>query len=364
MSGRKSLFSALAFGLLTLFPCSAFAQHGEAFDVSKCFSNILVDKRTDYSHDQLRYALLASWSREMYENAKASGSITSLLPQAPGIASFEASDEARLKELHSHNESLDYDRVTATSATWLDPQAGSIIKACLDAQIHNGFGLTSAVFVDNEKDVTLILYWNWAPGGTPVLIKTRHIANAKVTDDSGKHPNILLPPHIMFSDWGRLNYSTSVSLERIKLDQDIVLNIETDPDIGAQHIVIPKVPPKENCVPAQETKDKFGTPYSYKESKQAETLPEVRNDGNGHKYVDYRVDISTLPNGQDGIIDSVSCRKSSATLFAEMIGPESQTPGGTVATCHGWYQNNGSTFEITVTWHKTGYVCTPIPWKQ
>jgi hypothetical protein len=364
MGARKSLLKSLVLGILTLFPSSAFAQHGEPFDVGKCFSNILVDKRTDYSHAQLRYALLSSWSREMYDNAKASGSITSLLPQAPGIASFEASDEARLKELHSLNESLDYDRVTASSVAWLDSQAGPIIKACLDAQVRNGFGLTSAVFVDNEKDVTLILYWNWAPGGTPVLIKTKHIANAKVTDDSGKHPDLLMAPHIIWSDWGRLSYSTSVSLERAKLDQDIVLNIETDPDIGAQHIVIPKVPLKQNCVPAQESKDKFGTPYTHTESKLAELLPLVRDDGSGHKYVDYKVDISSLPNGQDGIIDSVSCRKSSPTLFAEMIGPESQNPGGTVATCHGWYQNPGSMFEITVTWHKTGYVCTPIPWKK
>jgi hypothetical protein len=52
----------------------------------------------------------------MYDSAKASGSLTSLLPQFPGIASFEASDEARIKELHTLNESLDYDRATATYA--------------------------------------------------------------------------------------------------------------------------------------------------------------------------------------------------------------------------------------------------------
>jgi hypothetical protein len=349
--------------LITLSPYSALAQHGESFDVSRCFSNILVDKRTDYSHKQLRYALLSSWSRDMYENAKASGSLTSLLPQLPGIASFEASDEARLKELHSLNESLDYDRVTASSVAWLDSQAGSIIKSCLDAQIRGGFGLTSAVFVDNERDVTLILYWNWAPGGTPVLIKTKHIANAIVTDDSGKHPQQLMTSHSIFSSWGQMSYSTSVSLQRTKLDQDIVINVETDPDIGAQHIVIPKVPLKQDCVEAQEKADKFGTPYAYTENKLAELLPQVRDDGSGHKYVDYKIDISNLPSGKDGIIDGVSCRKSSPTLYAEMLGPESPHPGGTVGTCHGWYQNNGSMFEITLTWHKTGYVCTPKAWK-
>lgn len=300
----------------------------------------------------------------MYEYAKASGSITSLLPQAPGIASFDASDEARLKELYSKNESLDYDRVTASSVAWLDSQAGSIIKSCLDAQVRNGFGLTAVPFVDNERDVTLILYWNWAPGSTPVLVTTRHIANAVVTDDSEKHQQQLLPGRHFWSDWGELSYSKSISLRRLKPDQDIVINIETDPDVGAQHIVIPKVPLKQNCVPATATADEFNKPYSYKESKLAELLPVVRDDGSGHKYVDYNVDISGLPNGKDGIIDSVSCRKTSATLFAEVMGPATQTPAGSVATCHGWYQNNGSTFEISVTWHKTGYVCTPIPWKQ
>jgi hypothetical protein len=63
-----------------------------------------------------RLIWLSSWSREMYDSAKASGSLTSLLPQLPGIASFEASDEARIKELHTLNESLDYDRATATYA--------------------------------------------------------------------------------------------------------------------------------------------------------------------------------------------------------------------------------------------------------
>jgi hypothetical protein len=350
--------------LIMFFPYTALAQHGEPFDVSKCFSNILVDKKTDYSHAQLRYALLSSWSREMYENAKASGSLTSLLPQLPVIASFEASDEARLKELHSLNESLDYDRVTASSVAWLDPQAGSIIKTCLDTQIRSGFGLTSAVFIDNERDVTLILYWNWAPGGTPVLIKTKHIANATVTDDSGKHPQQLMPPHNIFSDWGQMSYSTSVSLQRTRLDQDIVINIETDPDVGAQHIVIPKVPLKQNCVPATETADKFGTPYQTTVSSLAELLPLVRDDGSGHKYVDYNLNITTVQNGEDGIIDSVSCRKSSPTLFAEITNPIGEHPTGIVATCHGWYQNLGSTFEMHVTWHKTGYKCTPIPWAK
>jgi hypothetical protein len=364
MMYRGCLIRSAVFVLLILSPLSVFAQHGEAFDVSKCFSNILVDKKVDLSRTQLRYALLSSWSLDMYQNAQANGSITSLLPKLPVGASFAASDEERIKELQSVNESLAYDQATASSVTWLDQQAGPIIKACLDAQIRNGFGLTSAVFVDNEYDVTLILYWNWAPGGTPVLVKTKHIANAAVTDDNGKHPAMLMEPHAFWSDWGKLGYSTSIALHRTKVDQDIVLNIETDPDIGAQHIVIPKVPPKQNCIAAQEKQDKFGTPYSYTESKQAESLPVYKDDGNGHKYVYYNVDISTLQGGKDGIIDSVSCRKSSPTLYAEMLGPVSPRPSGSVASCNGWYQNNGSTFEITVTWHKTGYVCTPIPWTQ
>jgi hypothetical protein len=363
MTTCRSLFKALMFVLVSLSPYSAFAQHGEPIDVNQCFSNILVDRRTDYSNQRLRYALLASWSRDSYESAKASGSITSLLPQAPGIASFEASDEARLKELHSNNESLDYDRVTASSVAWLDPQAGQIIKSCLDAKIHSGFGLSSVVYIDNERDVTLILYWNWAPGGTPVLVKTKHIANATVTDDSGKHPQQLMTPHTVFSDWGKMSYSTSITLLRTKLDRDIVINIETDPDVGAQHIVIPKAPVKENCVPALQTADKFGTPYQVTVSSLAEQLTPVRDDGSGHKFVDYNLDITSLPNGKDGIIDAVSCRKSSPTLYADITNAVGEHPSGTTAICHGWYQNLGSTFEMHVTWHKTGYVCTPIPWR-
>lgn len=354
---------ALSCLLITFSPYLALAQHGEPLDVSKCFSDILVDKRTDYSHKELRYALLASWNRDLYESAKASGSLTSLLPKLPITASFEATEEERVKELYSKNESLNYDNVTASSAAWLDPQAGSIIKTCLDDQVRRGFGLSSAIYIDNERDVTLMLLWNWAPGGTPILIKTKHIANATVTDDSGKHPEQLLTPRWL-SDWGQLSRSTPISLHRTKVDEDIVINIETDPDVGAEHIVIPKVPVKEDCKPATETADKFGTPYQTTVSQLAETLTPVSDDGHGHKYVDYNLDIQTLPNGKDGIIDAVGCRKSSPTLYAEIVNPVGEHPSGTVATCHGWYQNTGSTFEMHVVWHKSGYKCTPIPWPK
>ena len=361
MPRRAGLFAVVVFVVVILFPYSTFAQHGEPFDASKCFPKILQDTRTDYTHKQLKYALLSTWSRETYQDAKASGSITSLLPKLPIGASFEASNEARLKEMASNNESLDFDQITATSAAWLDPQAGAIIKECLDDQVRSGYGLSSVVFVDNERDVTLMLYWNWSPGGTPVLIKTKLIENAVVTDDSGKHPKQLLPPHMVFSDWGKLSYSAPISIRRTNLDKDIVINIETDPDVGAQHIVIPKVPLKQNCVEAKETTDKFGTPYTHVESKYFEQLQLVRDDGNGHKFVDYNVDIAKVKDGTDGVIDAVGCRKSSNTLYAEVSNPVGDF-SGTVATCHGWFQNLGSQMELRVNWYKTGYACTPIPW--
>jgi hypothetical protein len=145
------------------------------------------------------------------------------------------------------------------------------------------------------------------------------------------------------------------------LNNDIVINIETDPDVGLQHIVIPAVPQKQDCKPATERADAFGTPYETTISTLFEALPLKSDDGAGHKYVDYRLDISTLPTGKDGVIDAVGCRKSSPTLFAEVINPIGEHPQPNLAVCHGWYQNNGSTIEMHVVWHKTGYKCTAIP---
>ena len=115
--------------------------------------------------------------------------------------------------------------------------------------------------------------------------------------------------------------------------------------------------------PSVSPADRYGTPYEATLNQLAENLPQVSDDGSGHKFVDFSLDITTLPNGNGGIIDSVLCRKSSQTQFAEIVNPNGDHPTGTVAVCHGWWQNKGSTFEIKVKWHKVGYVCTQIPWK-
>lgn len=361
LDSYHTLQKVVLFWFLLFCPLSALCQHGDPLDVSKCFSDILVDKRVDWKHERLKYAMLSAWNRDLFNAAQSGGSLDVLIEGLPVGASFEQSDEMRIKELLEQKESIDYDSATASSVAWLDTQAGQIIHDCLDAQIRKSYGLYAVEYLDDDRHATVVLNWNWLPSGTPILIKTKNILNGKVTDDQGKHPSQLLPGRYMgLSDWGELSRSTPISLERIDLNKDIVINLESDPDVGLQHIVVPVVPEKQDCKPATETADQFGAPYEATVSSLAELLPIVSDDGAGHKYVNMTLDISTLKNGKDGVIDAVGCRKSSPTLYAEIINPIGEHIGS-VATCHGWFQNRGSTFEMHVVWHKTGYKCTPIP---
>jgi hypothetical protein len=184
-----------------------------------------------------------------------------------------------------------------------------------------------------------------------------------VIDDEGKHPKKLLGGQYWgLSDWGSFSPpSTLVTLERENANNPIIINIETNPNVGALHIVVPPVSPKDDCVPVTQSTDKYGTPYTQSIHTLANALPETSDDGHGHKFFDYYLDISALSNGKDGVISSVSCQKiGSPQDYMEFTGKISQ---GSVAHCYGWWQELGRSIEMTVNWYKTGYACKPPkPW--
>jgi hypothetical protein len=156
-----------------------------------------------------------------------------------------------------------------------------------------------------------------------------------------------------------------VTLRRLKPEEDIVINIETDPDVRATHITIPAVPKKQDCQPSQETKDAFGQVYerSLTSVDMDDLRPIDSDDGNGHKTVHWTVDVSTaFPDiGQSGVVSDVSCRKRDPTAEYHEVFSNGD-PSRSTATCRAWYQNRGKFMSMTVKWFKKGYVCTDINW--
>jgi hypothetical protein len=246
----------------------------------------------------------------------------------------------------------------------LDPQAGRILKDCLDAKVRTGYGFSTVYYLDDERNATLELIWNWAPENAPLRIHTSHIKNATVTDDDGRHTKHLLPVSGE-GEWEVFNgHDKLITLERQDLEKDIVINIETKPDVRATHIVIPAVPKKQDCKPSIESKDAFGQAYS-------KTLTSVdvnkmeldSDDGNGHKYVHWTVDVAeSFPDiGKDGIVTGVICRKTGSSLDFYDVYPQG-THAGSKATCSGMFQNAGKFMSMEVSWFKKGYTCTDIKW--
>jgi hypothetical protein len=181
--------------LVTLLnSCLCLAQHGEPLDVSQCFPSILQESKVNITKENIRYALLSSWDKELYESTKSRANMETFVP-AFGYSNneFEGSQTNILKEFYSKNENLEYTRDTASAELYLDAQAGEVIEACLDAMTRSRYGLSSAYFLDDAYKVTLILYWSWVPSDVSLAVTTKSISNARVLNDGGKHPDSLFP---------------------------------------------------------------------------------------------------------------------------------------------------------------------------
>jgi hypothetical protein len=124
------------------------------------------------------------------------------------------------------------------------------------------------------------------------------------------------------------------------------------------------VPKKQDCKPSTETKDAFGQEYRQTAtSPDVNILPRDSDDGHGHKFVHFTVDVAaSYPDiGKDGIVSAVSCRKAGTSLDYYEVFPQGEK-SGSVATCRGWFENAGKLIAMDVTWFKKGYTCTNIDW--
>jgi hypothetical protein len=133
--------------------------------------------------------------------------------------------------------------------------------------------------------------------------------------------------------------------------------------VRATHIVIPAVPKKQDCKPSLESKDAFGQVYSKTlMSGDVNDMPRS-DDGHGHKYMNWTVDVAeSFPDiGKDGIVSSVICRKAGSSLDFYDVYPQG-TQAGSKATCSGMFVNADKFMSMEVTWFKKGYTCTDIDW--
>ena len=90
------------------------------------------------------------------------------------------------------------------------------------------------------------------------------------------------------------------------------------------------------------------------------SLPVTLDDGHGHNFFQWNVDVEGFANGKNGIVSYAYCRKTGPTLdFAEVTASEEN---GSVATCKGWWQETGRQTTMTIDWYKTGHTCEPIHW--
>ncbi len=144
MSRRATLlFTAALFVFCIETGIEAAAQTFGALDVRSCFSDILVDKSIDKNNVDVRYSLQQQWSRDLYEEAKTSNTLSAWIDGVTAQDSFETSNNRRLQEMYK--ESLDYKYSSNTSAyrARLNPQARDIITRCLDVLgAKRGIGLS------------------------------------------------------------------------------------------------------------------------------------------------------------------------------------------------------------------------------
>jgi Skp family chaperone for outer membrane proteins len=402
MSHRAFLFFAAALSSLCIgLSQTTTAQSFGALDVKSCFSDILVDKSVDKRDVNVRYSLQQQWSRDLYEKAKQSNTLTVWIDGATGQDSYEASNEKRLQEMYKMSLDYNYSSNTAAYRARLNPQAKDIITRCLDSLgAKRGIVLYWVPFVHSD-DPTLIdleLRFQYHPTDKPLHVQTKRIDNAEVLDDNHGHPADLFarswnPLHSHIFDYDELMpyESRFVTLKRKTPADTVTIQITTDPNLSVPPITIEPEPRPQECGPVVITQDDASRPLRveipdiaidnpgyYILNKDGKPSPE----GNG---VSFRVQenlAALVPPDADmstAMITNTKCQRwGSPVDYMDWTYPNDKfplntcclgevnnvvAPDGLVATCRGWWQNPGRHIKMTIDWQKTGFKCTPHDWK-
>jgi hypothetical protein len=299
--------------------------------------------------------MLSIITKDDYDKMQANGSLGVVYEGVPIKGDFNAFKESRQKYFEQHNLNIDYVSSTFEGSVGLDPQATTIFQKCIDglASSSNYYGLSAFVSSEDEKLISLQLFWNSVPAGQTVTIVDSTVIGAEVIDTS--HPHKLYDKPEEFND---KDYTT-ILLKRNSPNDLVVLTLNTKPRVRMPAIKVKPVPPLYSCTPERLDHD----PQTLKEF--VYTEPFLTDDHlccgkgpNGDRWVFKKV----IPD--EGVeISSVSC----ALLqpYSHIRLDDESGNGkieGNTAICSGSKNGMAVNARMTVRGVRTYMRCTAIPW--
>jgi hypothetical protein len=307
---------------------------------------------------------LAHLSQDDYETLKASGSLQVLFKGVPLGGSFDADKATALKMVQDRDEQLEKSIHRTSESMQLDQQATNIIRDCLHFKAMRGYGLFSYSLNRSPNEATLTLDWNWIDG-VPIKIKSSQIHNGHIADVNPERKTL-------YDETGWVNHIRSPSIaqsSKFELafdnpDEDIVVTLETEPNIRMNDIVIPHTPLQHICQTEMETpatnpalSQSFG-PFKF--------------DGGQHVTGKQEgMDFWRVDQKVDGMLTEVTCHKDPplATHFDLYPGRNSSVVSGEgagtdTATCTGLINGGSPSLYMTVKIQRQKVNCSTIQsWK-
>src|SRR5260370_24292289 len=117
---------------------SASAQYNAAIDVSKCYSSLIQRSELWENDENTQYRLMASMTKEDYENLQAHSKGSAFIKGIPVEASWDAAREQATKLLQQRNEELLRTQHTYSAVCFADTLKSSV--RCLISHPEIGIG--------------------------------------------------------------------------------------------------------------------------------------------------------------------------------------------------------------------------------
>ncbi len=352
-------FRSALFPLLLLLASVPTASAQTAFDVTKCFPDLL--RKVTFTNDveKSNLSLLSIVDQRTFHDAGMNTSLTTAFKGLPWNASFGAWDTAR-QSLYSElgiNESQFRQLITRVSE--VDPQATQIIHDCLTTQLAAmQYGLMYMKTIVDERRVILTFYWRPTLPGQHLYVKASTLSNASVT--SLPEQSVLFPVRKSF--WKHdpeITDGLQIELNRQKVNSAITATITTNPSIVHDPIVIERLAPPVQCQTVWHRNDSNGQPY------RVHLEPRVR-DKLYHDSSYWRIEAHLPAEYPRARGVNVDCHKLTPTSHWE-IYYDARRPRWVADTayCEGWTQTDETaTASFDAYFEVPEAKCSEIPWKE
>jgi len=307
----------------------------QQLSVTECFPELL--KKVSFSHDMWRsnFALLAIVDRDTFEEARHNASLTTQFASLPWSAGYEAWDQQRAHLFQSTNVNIQQSRDTITAVSEADPQAASIISACIQAQVSRGYGLYYLPSVVDESTAFVQLFWHPTDRREELKILNSSLLNAKVVGGDAYLGRLF--PKVT---WFGLNMPAikgdSITIHLIRQDPNrpISASLTTEPQVAISPIVVKPMTPPVHCTTTWETTSESGIPLKVERS---ETIEHVLTENNCCGRDSYWGVTLTAP----GPIYNLDCHKAPDSAYWDIYLPPTVDGSGATATCKGRVNGGG-----------------------